>query len=146
MASNGGGEKIAKLTANYILTEIRKYLDEKTRISDLKLTAENFGELMRIIVEGKINSSAAQTVLAEMIETGADPEHVIAEKNLAQLDDESEIENIVKKIIGENTEPAGAYKSGKQNALQFLVGQTMKMTKGKVNPQRAEELLKKYLT
>ena len=145
MASDGNREKIAKLTANYILTEIRKYLDEKTTISDLKLTPENFGELMSIIDKGKINSSAAQTVLAEMIETGADPEHIIAEKNLAQLDDESEIENIVKKIIEANPEPAGSYRAGKQNALHFLVGQTMKATKGKVNPQRAEELLKKYL-
>jgi aspartyl-tRNA(Asn)/glutamyl-tRNA(Gln) amidotransferase subunit B len=144
--SDGNREKIAKLTTNYILTEIRKYLDEKTNIGDLKLTPENFGELMSIINKGKINSSAAQIVLEEIIKTGADPENIIAEKNLAQLDDESEIENIVKKIIENNPEPAEAYKAGKQNALQFLVGQTMKETKGKVNPQRAEELLKKYLT
>lgn len=146
MESIESKDKIAKLTANYILTEIRKYLDEKTNMADLKLTPENFGELMRIIFEGKINSSAAQVVLIEMIKTGADPENIIAEKNLGQLDDESEIENIVKKIIEANPEPAGAYKAGKQNALQFLVGQTMKETKGKVNPQTAEELLKKYLT
>ncbi len=143
---SGNGDKIAKLTANYILTEIRKYLDEKTAISDLKLTPENFGELMSIIEKGKINSSAAQTVLAEMIETGADPEHIIAEKNLAQLDDESEIENIVKKIIADNSGPASDYKSGKENVLQFLVGQVMKETKGKVNPQTAADFLKKYLT
>jgi aspartyl-tRNA(Asn)/glutamyl-tRNA(Gln) amidotransferase subunit B len=137
--------KITKLAANYILTEIRKYLDEKTNIGDLKLTPENFGELMNIIASGKINSSAAQVVLSEMIKTGTDPENIIAEKNLAQMDDESEIENIVKQIIEANPEPSGAYKAGKQNALQFLVGQTMKETKGKANPQRAEELLKKYL-
>ncbi|MFA6193830.1 MAG: Asp-tRNA(Asn)/Glu-tRNA(Gln) amidotransferase subunit GatB, partial [Parcubacteria group bacterium] len=99
---SGNSDKIAKLTANYILTEIRKYLDEKTTISDLKLTSENFGELMSIIDKDKINSSAAQTVLFEMIETGADPEHIIAEKNLAQMDDENEIEDLVKKIINDN--------------------------------------------
>ena len=53
---------------------------------------------------------------------------------------------ILKNIIANNSGPVADYKAGKQNALQFLVGQTMKMTKGKVNPQRAEELLKKYLT
>jgi aspartyl-tRNA(Asn)/glutamyl-tRNA(Gln) amidotransferase subunit B len=143
LSENAG--RIAKLTANYILTEIRKYLDEKTTISDLKLTAENFGELMSIIDKGSINSSAAQTVLAEMIRTGADPEHIIAEKNLAQIDDESEIEDIVKKIIVDNSEPVEAYKAGKESALQFLVGQTMKETRGRVNPQRAEELLKEFL-
>jgi aspartyl-tRNA(Asn)/glutamyl-tRNA(Gln) amidotransferase subunit B len=145
MALGGGGEKIAKLTANYILTEIRKYLDEKTMITDLKLTPENFGELMDIVSSGKINSSAAQIVLEEMVKTGADSERIIAEKNLAQLEDEGEIENIVKKVIEDNFGPAEDYKAGKQNALQFLVGQTMKETKGKVNPQRAEELLEKYL-
>jgi aspartyl-tRNA(Asn)/glutamyl-tRNA(Gln) amidotransferase subunit B len=145
MESTENRDKIAKLTANYILTEIRKYLDEKTVISDLKLTPENFGELMRIIVEGKINSSAAQVVLSEMIKAGVDPEHIIAEKNLAQLEDEREIENIVKKIVEENPEPASEYKAGKQNALQFLVGQTMKETKGKIHPQKAMNLLKKYL-
>ncbi len=142
---SGNADKIAKLTANYILTEIRKYLDEKTTISDLKLTAENFGELMSIIDKSKINSSAAQIVLSEMIKTGADPEHIIAEKNLAQMDDENEIENLVKKIISDNLEPAEAYKAGKENALQFLVGQVMKATKGRVNPQTAADLLKKYL-
>ncbi|HUD08916.1 MAG TPA: Asp-tRNA(Asn)/Glu-tRNA(Gln) amidotransferase subunit GatB [Candidatus Saccharimonadales bacterium] len=146
MESAGSKDRIAKLAANYILAEIRKYLDEKTNVSDLKLTPENFGELMRIIVEGKINSSAAQIVLSEMIETGADPEQIIAEKNLVQLEDEGEIEDIVKNIISDNSGPVADYKVGKQNALQFLVGQTMKETKGRVNPQRAEELLKKYLT
>jgi len=138
-------EKIAKLAANYILTEVKKYLNEKTKIDDLKITPENFGELMSIIAAGKINSSAAQTVLAEMIGTGADPEHIIAEKNLAQVDDEGEIENVVKDIISKNPGPVGDYKAGKQNALQFLVGQTMKATRGKVHPQKAMELLKKQL-
>jgi aspartyl-tRNA(Asn)/glutamyl-tRNA(Gln) amidotransferase subunit B len=142
---SGSGDKIAKLTANYILTEIRKYLDEKTMISDLKLTPENFGELMSIIDRGKINSSAAQTVLAEMIKTGADPEHIIAEKNLAQMENEGEIESIVKRIVADNSGPVADYKAGKQNALQFLVGQTMKATKGAIHPQKAMDLLKKYL-
>ena len=115
---------------------------EKTKIVDLKLTPENFGQLISIVAAEKINSSAAQTVLAEMIETGADPEHIITEKNLAQLEDESEIENIAKKIVADNPGPAEDYKKGKENALQCLVGQTMKETKGKVHPQKAMELLK----
>lgn len=141
----GEKEKISKLTANYILTEIKKYLDENTGIADLKITPENFGELMSTIANGKINSTAAQIVLSEMIKTGADPEHIITEKNLIQLEDEGEIENIVKKIVEDNPGPAGDYKAGKQNSLQFLVGQTMKATQGKVHPQKAAELLKKYL-
>jgi len=139
------GDKIAKLTANYIISELKKYLDEKTNIKDLKLTPGNFGELIGIIAAGKINSSAAQMVLSEMIEKGADPGHIIAEKNLAQMENEGEIENIVKKIIEDNPSPASDYKAGKQNALQFLVGQVMKETRGKVNPQKAEQILKNNL-
>jgi len=141
----GGGDKIAKLTANYIIYVLKKYLDEKTSVSDLKLSPENFGELISILFHGKINSSAAQIVLEEMIKTGADPEHIITEKNLAQTEDENEIENIVKNVISRNPEPVEDYKRGKQNTLQFLVGQVMKETKGKVNPQKAMEILKKYL-
>lgn len=139
-------EKIAKLTANYILSELKKYLDEKTRISDLKLTSENFGELMSIIANGKINSTAAQIILSEMIQTGASPENIIAEKNLAQISDVGEIENIVKDVIMANPDPVGDFKSGKQNALQFLVGQVMKASRGAVHPQKAAELLEKYLS
>ena len=138
-------EKISKLTANYILTELRKYFDEKTGIAELEVTPKNFGELISIIAAGKINSSAAQIVLVEMIKTGADPEHIIAEKNLTQMEDESEIKNIAKNVISQNSGPVEDFKKGKQNALQFLVGQVMKETKGKVNPQKAMKLLKKYL-
>lgn len=137
--------KIAKLTANYIISELKKYLDEKTKIADLKLTAENFGELINIVAMGKINSSAAQTVLAEMVKTGADPEHIIAEKNLEQIEDDSEIEKIVEKIISENPGPVADYKSGKQAALQFLLGQVMKESRGKINPREAAESIKRKL-
>lgn len=138
-------EKISKLTVNYILTALKKYLSENVKINDLKLTAENFGELISLVAKDKINSSAAQVVLDEMIRTGADPEHIIAEKNLAQIEDDSEIEKIVGKVISENPKPAGAYKAGKQAALQFLLGQVMKETKGKVNPKIAMKVIKDAL-
>jgi aspartyl-tRNA(Asn)/glutamyl-tRNA(Gln) amidotransferase subunit B len=137
--------KIAKLAANYILTELKKYLDESTSISDIKVTPEDFGQLISIIADGKINSSVAQTVLAEMVKTGADPDHIISEKNLAQISDEGEVEDIVKNVISQNADPVGDFKKGKQNALQYLIGQVMKATKGRINPQKAAELLEKFL-
>jgi len=135
----------AKLAANYIITVLKKYLDEKTKITDLKLTPENFGELISLILQNKINSSTAQVVLAEMVKTGADPEHIIAEKNLGQIEDSGEIEKIIEKVISENPEPVADYKAGKQAALQFLLGQVMKATKGKINPKKAEEMLIKTI-
>ncbi|TSA44123.1 Asp-tRNA(Asn)/Glu-tRNA(Gln) amidotransferase subunit GatB, partial [bacterium] len=104
-----------------------------------------FGELMNIIIQGKINSSAAQTVLAEMVNTGADPEHIIAEKNLGQIEDDSEIEKIVEKVIADNPGPVADYKSGKQNALQFLLGQVMKESRGKAEPSVTLKILQKKL-
>jgi len=140
-------EKTIKLAVNYIITELRKHLMEKEEsIKDIKITPENYAEFVGIIADGKINSSAAQIVLSEMYQTGADPSHIIDEKNLGQMKDESELESIVDKIISENQKSAEDYKNGKGNALQFLVGQVMAQTKGKANPQMVVELLKKKLS
>ena len=114
-------------------------------MKDIKITPENYAEFIGIIADGKINSSAAQIVLSEMYQTGADPSHIIDEKNLGQMDDENELENIVDKIISENQKSAEDYKNGKGNALQFLMGQIMAQTKGKANPKTAIDLLKKKL-
>jgi aspartyl-tRNA(Asn)/glutamyl-tRNA(Gln) amidotransferase subunit B len=84
-------------------------------------------------------------VLAEMVKTGADPEHIIAEKNLGQIEDDSEIEKIVAKVIAENPGPVADFKAGKQAALQFLLGQVMKESRGKVEPKKASALLAEKL-
>lgn len=139
-------KKIAKLTANYIISELKKYLDESNKITDLKLTPENFGEFISIIAQGKINSSAAKMVLSEMVKTGADPEHIIAEKNLGQIEDDSEIEKIIEKVIADNPGPVTDYKAGKLAALQFLLGRVMKESRGKTDPKKTIIVLKNLLT
>ena len=138
--------RVIKLAVNYFNTELRKYLfDRQEKISEIKITPENYAELMGIVADGKINSSAAQTVLLEMYETGADPSQVIEEKNLAQVNDNDEIEKVVLAIIENNPQSVEDYKGGKENALKFLMGQVMKETKGKVNPQIAMEIIKKKI-
>ncbi len=139
-------EKARKLAVNYSLTELRKMLfSEGSDIREIKITPENFAELIGYIVDGKINSSAAQTVLLAMFETGQDPDQIIAEKNLVQTNDAGELEAVVSKILSENSASVTDYKNGKQNALQYLVGQVMKETKGKANPQIVKEILEKLL-
>ena len=139
-------QKLYKLAANYILTEVQKNLFEKgLDIADIKVTPENFAELIKIVYKGEINSSAAQTVLAEMFERGSDPSHVIEEKGLVQTNDEGEIENVAQKVIDENLQSVEDYKKGKENAIKYLMGQVMKETGGKANPQIATEILKKKL-
>jgi len=80
-----------------------------------------------------------------MFITGDDPTHIIQEKDLSQLSDRSRLEEIVKKVIENNSQAIDDYKKGKQNALQFLIGKTMKETKGKANPQIVKEILEEEL-
>ncbi len=140
-------EKVSKLAANYMITELRKHLaKEGEHIKDIRITPENFAEFIGVVAGGKINSSAAQTVLEEMYRSGADPEHVIDEKNLAQVSDTGELETIVDTVLSANEKSVTDFKAGKENAFQFLIGQVMKETKGKANPKVAAELLRKKLS
>ncbi|MFZ2187626.1 MAG: Asp-tRNA(Asn)/Glu-tRNA(Gln) amidotransferase subunit GatB [Candidatus Moraniibacteriota bacterium] len=139
--------RLVKLAANYFLTEVKKHLKEtEGNILELAVTPENFAEFITLVAEGKINSSAAQTVLSEMYQGGDnDPSHIIERLNLAQLSDISEMESIVANVLSANEKSVADYRSGKQNAFQFLIGQIMKETKGKANPQVVSEILEKKL-
>ncbi|MFZ2153812.1 MAG: Asp-tRNA(Asn)/Glu-tRNA(Gln) amidotransferase subunit GatB [Candidatus Moraniibacteriota bacterium] len=139
-------EKLFKLTVNYLNTEIRKHLVEgQEKISEIKITPENYAELIGILAQGKINSTAAQVVLEEMYKSGGDPSQIIEDKNLAQIDDLGELGQSVDKVLAENQASVLDYRSGKENAFKFLMGQIMKETKGKANPQVITEMLKNKL-
>ncbi len=140
-------EKCVKLSANYIVSELQKHLvRDNVTIKNIKIAPENYAELIGIVADGKISSSAAQVVLAEMYKTGGDPSQIIDAKNLAQISDEKGLEIAVNKVIDNNPKSAEDYKKGKENALQFMVGQIMSATKGKANPKIAIELLRKKLS
>ncbi|GAI30594.1 unnamed protein product, partial [marine sediment metagenome] len=109
------------------------------------ITPENFAEFVTLIYEGRISSKIAKTVLEEMFKTGADPSHIIEEKGLTQLTDTGEIEKIIKEVISKNPKAIEDYKKGKENALQFLVGQVMAATRGRAKPDTVQQLLKKFL-
>lgn len=139
--------KTVKLAANYLQTELRRHMAEKSEsIRDIKVSAENYAELIGIIADGQINSSAAQAVLEEMYRTGGDPSEIIKSKNLTQVSDEGELGGFVDQVMAANPGPVADYRSGKQNVLQFLMGQVMKETKGKANPKVIAEILAKKLS
>jgi len=146
--SAGDLKKLYKLTANYLLTEIPK-IAALAQAAEFKLsqkiTPENFAEFVILTWQDKISSSGAQTLLAEMFKTGADPTHIIDEMDLGQVSDENALYSIAQKIIGVNQKTVADYKKGNVNALQFLVGQVMKESKGKANPKIAQDLLKNLL-
>src|SRR6185369_6678383 len=141
-------EKATKLAANYFITEIKKELkgwDRELLLS--RITPENFAEFISIIADGKINSSAAQIVLKEMTELGDnDPSHIIERLNLGQVSDSGELEKVVDEVLSANEQSVLDFKAGKQNAFQYLIGQVMKVSKGKANPQMVSEILKNKLS
>jgi len=139
--------KLAKLTSNWLISELFKHLNTNHQtIADIKITPENFAELMTLVYQDKINSSAAQTIMQVMYEKGADPTYVMQDLGLEQMDDTAALEAIVKKVLTKNQAQVAQYKAGKTNVAQFLVGQVMAATKGKANPKKVQEMVKKSLT
>jgi aspartyl-tRNA(Asn)/glutamyl-tRNA(Gln) amidotransferase subunit B len=144
----GEGEflNLTKLCANYMITDLQALLKKAfAEGEDFLITPENFAEFITLIYEGKISSKIAKMVLAEMFSKGTDPSHIIEESGLAQITDEVEIEKIVKEVILQNQKAVEDFKKGKENALQFLVGKVMAVSKGKANPQEVNRILNKTL-
>ena len=130
-----------KAVSNWIISDISRILNEKEMDpANIPFTAENLANLILIIDKGMISSSIAKKVLEEMFESAKDPEKIVKEKGLVQISDENEIKKIVIEIIKANEQSVLDYKSGKEKALGFLVGQAMKQTKGKANPQMLNKL------
>jgi aspartyl-tRNA(Asn)/glutamyl-tRNA(Gln) amidotransferase subunit B len=139
-------KKLAKIAGNWITGELMKHLKANNEsASQLKMTAENFAELVSLVYQGKINSSAGQTILEFMYNQGGDPTDIMDKMGLAQMDDEAALEKTILKIISENKEQADEYKKGKTNVIQFLLGKVMAETGGKANPKITKELLEKNL-
>ena len=140
------GDKLAQLTGNWLINNLAKLLNESnTKLKDTKITPENFAELLALVFEKKVNSTAAQTILDELFKTGNDPASIVQEQGLEQVSDTGELDSIIQKAIDANTDVVKDYKSGKENAVMFLVGAVMKESKGKANPQVVKEMLIKKL-
>jgi aspartyl-tRNA(Asn)/glutamyl-tRNA(Gln) amidotransferase subunit B len=138
--------KVAKLASNYIATDLQGLLAGKlVQDPDFKITPENFAEFISMISLGEISSKIAKTLLKEMFQTGRDPSQIIEERGLRQITDTKELENIVKEVVKKNPRPVEDYKKGKEQVLQFLIGQVMAETKGKASPEIVNQLLKKIL-
>ena len=114
-------------------------------LSGLKVTPSDLIKLVGFVEKQQVSALSAKTVLAQMISTGRAPEEIIKEKNLSQICDESSLEAFIEEAIKENPKSVKDYQQGKQNALMFLVGQTMKKSKGKANPKVVQELLKRRI-
>ena len=134
--------QLIKLTANYLISDLQGMLKGGgVAGEDFLITPENCADLIQLIQGGKLSSKMAKEVLGEMFSSGADPSHVIEEKGLVQITDESELGKIVSEVISKNPQAVADFKKGKQNVIQFLAGQVMSATKGRANPQIVRQLL-----
>lgn len=130
-----------KAVSNWIMTDITKELNEKElEPSDIPFSAQQLGNLVILIDKGTISSSIAKKVLDEMFKEAKDPQKIIEEKGWIQISDEGAIKEVVVKILEANPASVADYKAGKDKAVGFLVGQAMKETKGKANPQMLNKM------
>ncbi len=143
------GMKYAKDVSNWIMTELMRILNERKiepdTIEEVGYPSSYLAELIKLVKGGTITGSVGKSVLSESYETGKSPDRIVEEKNLAQVSDASALEQVVQEVIKENPKPVEDYRSGKKNAIGFLIGQVMKKMKGRANPTVVRELLQKYL-
>ncbi|WP_078592537.1 Asp-tRNA(Asn)/Glu-tRNA(Gln) amidotransferase subunit GatB [Evansella clarkii] len=131
-----------KQASNWIMGEVSRYLNANNKeIQDVPLTSEGLVKLIELIEKGTISSKIAKDVFAELIENGGDPEQIVKDKGLVQISDEGELRQMVNEVIDNNEQSVEDYKNGKGKAIGFLVGQVMKASKGKANPQLVNKII-----
>jgi len=135
-----------KLSTNWITGELFALLNEKNlEISQNPISAKNLSKLINLIKDGTISGKIAKSVFEIMADEGKDPQIIVEEKGLKQQIDPKEIEKLIDKVITDNPDKVKEYKSGKDKLFGFFVGQVMKVSGGKANPQLVNEILKKKL-
>jgi aspartyl-tRNA(Asn)/glutamyl-tRNA(Gln) amidotransferase subunit B len=135
-----------KLAKNWIMGDLFASLNDKNiSISESPVTAKKMSQLINSISSGIISGRTAKEVFEVMKETGEEPNKIIESKGLQQKSDPKELEAIIEKILTENKDKVDQYKSGKDKLFGFFVGQVMKVSGGKANPQLVNEILKKKL-
>ena len=135
-----------KLATNWIIGELFAALNEKNlEITESPISAGNLSKLIKLIKDGTISGKIAKIVFEHMMEGDKDPKKIVEEKGLKQESDPKALEALIDKVIDDNREKATEFKSGKVKLFGFFVGQVMKVSAGKANPQLVNEILKKKL-
>ena len=135
-------KKIANWLTGPIFAELN---NRNTSVVALGLTPGRLVQLISLVEDGTVSNLAAKDVLTDMLESGKDPEVLIREKNLSQVSNRDELQKMVEEVILKNKKSVDDYGTGKENALMFLVGQVMKISKGKANPKMVRDLIQQRL-
>ncbi len=140
------GKIVPKDAANWVLGAISRVINETGKsIAEIGIPAAHMAKLIEMLEKKEISSSAGSTVFEEMLHSDKAPADIVAEKGLAQVSDQSVLQQIVDQVAAANQKSIDDYRGGKTNALGFLVGQCMKASKGKGNPAIMREMLLKIL-
>ena len=138
--------KEIELVCNYITSDLRGLMTQDgLGFEEIKVTPENFADLVELISHSKLSSRSAKDILKKMYDTGSDPHEILKSEGLEQVSDEGELTVLAQKIIEANPAAVADYKKGKMQALQFLVGKAMAELKGKGNPQVLQKIFKDVL-
>jgi aspartyl-tRNA(Asn)/glutamyl-tRNA(Gln) amidotransferase subunit B len=140
----------AKALSNWVMGDIlrvvrERKLDDALVIQDWPVSAEHLAQLVRLIDEDEISGKIAKTVFESMLETGRDPDSIVREQGLSQVSDDSAILAVIDSTLQQNADKVAEYRSGKDKLFGFFVGQVMKATQGKANPQKVNALLRDRL-
>ena len=135
-----------KLAATWMMGDLFAMLNNKgLNISNSPITAKNFAELIQSIKSGEISGRIAKEVFEIMVQSGDNPKKIIESKGMKQQSDPKELEKMINEILTKNKDKVDQYKAGKEKLFGFFVGEVMKLSGGKANPQLTNEVLKKLL-
>ncbi len=135
-----------KAVSNWMMGELSAYLNaQNIEIKELRVTPAQLVAMIAMVDKGVISGKIAKSVFEEMLSTGKDPDVIVAESGTTQISDEEELTLIIEKVLEENPESVEDFRKGREKAKGFLVGQVMRKTKGRANPQLVNELLQRSL-
>ncbi len=141
-----GKEKSYKAVSNWVMGDVLRVANERAiEMDQFPISPEYIGELVTLIEDGTISGKIAKDVFEIMLDEQKSPAVIIQEKGMKQVSDTSEIEPVVQEILGKYPDQVAEYRGGKTKVLGFFVGQVMRATKGKANPQIVNDLIKKSL-
>lgn len=138
--------KNSKMVSNWIKTELLSFMkNPEIELENIKFGYLEFAKLLKLIEKNVISNNIAKKILKEMFETGKEPDKIIEDKGLKQINDERVIKEIVMRILKSNPQSVDDYKNGKEKAMGFLIGQVMREAKGKANPQIVNKIIREII-
>ncbi len=136
----------SKAVSNWVMGDLMRILkDKEMEVQDIPFPGQYLAAMIDMIDKGSISGTIAKKVFEKMFQTGKDPESIVKEEGLQVVSDEGALVSIVRKVLEANPQSVSDYRNGKEKAMGFLVGQAMKETKGKANPQVINKILRDEL-